>query len=303
MPFLKDIAKRLPYPLFLRLFSAYDGSRRRKLADEANRRAGIPTVGPEAFAAAKRSDTLVVLGSGPSINRLPESAWPALARYDTVGLNFWLFHPFVPRFYLVEAIPQRTWPEEFQACSEIARERAADYRETSKFVSETETSDPLGVFPFPDEWRGRVATFRTAAVPARSVAELACGLEYLRSRGVFEPDVPLFFKQASTLSFAVALAAKLRYRRIVLLGVDLTTSDYFYQDAARYPRWAALRFLDPAAAHPTGTTMLWYLPVTQVLLELKRLVLDPLGIELFVENPDSALRPHIPLLPRDFLAP
>ena len=60
----------------------------------------LPLVDEIDLTAYKRSDTLFVLGSGPSINRIPQERWRAIAAHDSVGFNFWPYHPFVPTFYL-----------------------------------------------------------------------------------------------------------------------------------------------------------------------------------------------------------
>ena len=39
------------------------------------------------------------------------------------------------------------------------------------------------------------------------------------------------------------------------------------------------------------------LPQQQVVAEMKRLLLDPAGVRLYVENPSSALHPMLPLAP------
>jgi hypothetical protein len=50
----------------------------------------------------KKSDTLVILGSGKSINEISKIHWEEFAGYDTIGFNFWPVHSFVPSFYFFE---------------------------------------------------------------------------------------------------------------------------------------------------------------------------------------------------------
>jgi hypothetical protein len=240
------------------------------------------------------------LGSGPSINAITDQEWQHFAAYDTVGFNFWLFHPFVPRFYFCEAIPQQSAGKMFATFAEIARERATDYEGVDKYIMEIESADPPGTYPLPELWRRDIRTVLTMPVAARSTEEISYGIEYLRRENFFEAHNECFFKQLSTLSFLIGFGAKLRYRRIVLCGVDLTTGGYFYQDADRYPRWQNLQFVDPASPHPTASPLLWRVPIQDVVYALKRQVLDVLGIELYVQSRDSALHPQVAVMPADF---
>ncbi len=84
------------------------------------------------------------------------------------------------------------------------------------------------------------------------------------------------------------------YRKIVLCGVDLTRAEYFYQDPALYPETAELEYMPRAGKHMTLTRYAWgTMPIDEVVAEMKQQVLDPAGIELYVENRSSALWPEI----------
>ncbi len=139
-------------------------------------------------------------------------------------------------------------------------------------------------------------------VPVRSTAELVRGLAYARRLGLFDSGSDVFYKQLSTLSFFLGFAVKLRYRRVLLCGIDLTSSEYFYQDAERYPQWHSLSFADPGKPHITTERLEWKLPIQEVVLTMKRALLDPAGIALYVQNRSSALHPQVPLAPNDFFA-
>ena len=67
----------------------------------------------------KRSDTLVVLGSGSSINRLDERALSFIRSNDSLGFNFWLLHDLVPTYYMVEVSPNQERNEVFFDCLNV----------------------------------------------------------------------------------------------------------------------------------------------------------------------------------------
>src|SRR5690606_5685681 len=53
----------------------------------------------------KRSDTIFLLGSGPSINRITAQQWANIKQHDSIGFNFWLAHKFIPTFYMLQLPP------------------------------------------------------------------------------------------------------------------------------------------------------------------------------------------------------
>jgi len=141
----------------------------------------------------------------------------------------------------------------------IARQRAQDYASVIKVVTELRNAYSSGRFAGSAEFPGPWYALRSFPVAASTEAEFAYGLNYLRSTGLFDPAnrVRAVFKQASTLSCLVALAIRMQYRTIVLCGVDLNHSQYFYQDAALYPQTASLELSPHDTAHATNSPMPW----------------------------------------------
>ena len=85
----------------------------------------------------------------------------------------------------------------------------------------------------------------------------------------------------------------MQYRTIVLCGVDLNDSEYFYQDQILYPDTASLEFSPRSGPHAINSPMPWRIPIESVILEMKRQLLEPAGIQIYVESRDSALWPKI----------
>src|ERR1022692_155376 len=293
---LKSLAKSLPYPLFLRLFYSWDRVQLRARAEGARKRAGIPELDQVDLLQMKSSDTLFVLGSGPSINKISPERWQMIAGHDTLGFNFWLYHSFVPKFYFFESIEAPVSPEAFDSFLTLAGRRAAEYASTIKVAMEfhrlgTQTFDHL-----PLAFKKNLYAAHKVEAPARNEAELARALRYLQGRGDFRVTglISSLTKYASSLTSILVFALKLGYKRIVLCGIDLKTPDYFFQDRRFYPEsW------EPPAEgrkerHDTDMPLTWRLPATRAVAVIKQELLDPAGIELYVEGADSALWPTLP---------
>ncbi|MCE7995985.1 MAG: hypothetical protein HEP71_28655 [Roseivirga sp.] len=50
----------------------------------------------------KKSDTIFILGSGPSINRITDEQWKHIGQHDSFGFNYWFLHDFIPTFYMFQ---------------------------------------------------------------------------------------------------------------------------------------------------------------------------------------------------------
>jgi hypothetical protein len=295
---LKSLAKSLPYPMFLRLFYAWDRIEWRARAEAARKRAGLPGLDQIDLLQTKKSDTLFVLGSGPSINRISPQRWQQIASHDTVGFNWWLYHAFVPKFYFLEVIEKQVSPEAFDSYLALAGRRAADYAGTIKIAMEFHREGTQTLDYLPPAFRKNLFVAHKLEAPARNEAELARALRYLRNRGAFRVTgrFPELLKYAASLTTMLVFGLKLGYTRIVLCGIDLKTPDYFFQDRHFYKESWEPPAVD-TASHDTNVALSWRVPVTRAVAVIQKELLNPAGIELFVENQNSALWPMLPELP------
>ncbi len=296
---LKSLAKSLPYPVFLRLYYAWDRVELRARAETARKRTGIPMLSQVDLLKIKRSDTLFVLGSGPSINRISAERWQEIAAHDTLGFNFWLYHSFVPKFYFFESIERPASPEAFDSFLGLARRRATDYASTIKVMTEFHRLETQTMDHLPPEFRKNLFAAHKVEAPARNEAEFARALQYLQRRGAFRITgrFSSLLKYASSLTSILTFALKLGYKRIVLCGIDLKTPDYFFQDRRIYAESWEPPVADRKERHDTDLPLTWRLPATRAVAVIKQQLLDPAGVELLVENQDSALWPVLPLFP------
>lgn len=286
---------KVSYPLFLRAYYLKYLFSELEKEEYSRRQLGIRRFTDLDLRSVKRSDTLFILASGSSINKISPARWVAIARHDSIGFNFWPIHRFVPKMYFMEAISTNHPHEMFELFCRIARQRAQDYSSVTKVVTELRYVLPARRFAGSEEFPGPWYTLHTFPIAASTQGEFAYGLSYLRSKGLFDAadQINVVFKQASTLSSLIALAIRMQYRIIVLCGVDLNNSEYFYQDAALYPKTASIEFSPRYQPHATNSPMPWRVAIESVILEMKRQLLDPAGTQLYVENRSSALWPRI----------
>lgn len=300
---LKSLVKRVFWrsPYFFRiavLYSRHLFIERRRVRKRISD-SGIKLISRDQLRSVKRTDTLFVLGSGSSINLISPSRWMTIRRYDSIGLNFWLFHDLVPTIYYFELVESHETDLLRQSIA-AANKASSRYRATLKIVSEFHNG-LLFLDGLSDEFRENLSAHLSVPAYIDNDVQLRTSIKLLKLCGIFgQQTAPHnLFKHAGSLSAVISLAVKMNYRRIVLCGVDLTSPAYFYQDRALYPDVGSFQSSIPTAKHESIVPGLYRcaFPVAKIVAELKKEVLDPLGIEIYVENRCSALYPNIPLAP------
>lgn len=296
---LKSLAKSLPYPIFLQLFYAWDRVQMRAHAEAARKRAGVALLENIDLLKIKSSDTLFVLGSGPSINQISSSRWQVISRHDTVGFNWWLYHAFVPKFYFFESIDKDVWPEAFDSFLELAKRRAAEYASTVKVAMEIHRAGTQTFEHLPAAFKQNLFAAHKVEAPARTEAELTRALGHLKGRGAFQATGRFSYlvKYAASLTSIMVFGLKLGYKRIVLCGIDLKIANYFFQDRRFYPESWEPPVTVTTGKHDTDVPLTWRLPVSHVVAAFKRELLGPAGVELYIESRESALWPTLPSFP------
>jgi len=295
---LRSLAKRLPHPLLSRLYHYTRLREESARSAQAAAKASLPLLETLDLPRLRASDTLFILGSAWSINDIPDKRWEIIKRCDSVGLNFWLAHPFTPRLLHFEAITYDQQPEMYDAFLALAKRRAEAYRDTVKIVTEVSpTAGRQTLFDLPDTMKRNLYVGFSMPVVARNEKELRRGIDFMRSIGAFSPDhrTQWLFKYGGSIIAMMTLAVLMGYKRIILCGVDLNRQDYFYQHHERYPEYAGWEFTARSEQHLTTRQLPWLVPAQSAVWIFKEMVLDPAGIELYVESPVSTLCPRVPI--------
>jgi len=297
----KQWAKTLPYPVFLRLFYLWFYTVQMTPARLERRRARLPLLAASAVQAVKTSDRLFILGGGSSINRMGPERWEAISRHDTVGLNWWTLHPFVPRIYFFENFGQESPPGALELQTKAFTRRSDEYAETVKVAMELPRTGAHLLEELPAAFRRNLYAAYSLQAPARTPGELTQALKYLARTGAFERDshYKYLFKYASSVTAILTLAIKVGYRKVVLCGFDLHDQDYFFFDRELYPETADLDFMPRNQPHDSNVATKWRIPAVEAILTIREALLQPAGIELFVESSGSALHPQVPLAPEE----
>ena len=187
---------------------------------------------------------------------------------------------------------------------ECFQSRAEDYIQTVKVAMEFDMPGRSVIDAVSAEWRCNLFAAYSIPAPARTAEELTYALHYLDRKRLFAPNTNYgcLLKYAATLTTLIALAVKMGYHKIILCGIDLRDQRYFFQDRELYPKTAGIQLLPKNQPHGTNIALEWRLPIVRTTEILRDVLLRPAGIEIYVENPKSALYPSIPEAPTDLFS-
>jgi len=244
----------------------------------------------------KTSDTLFILGSGPSINEINEEEWGIIAKYDSIGFNYFMAHPFVPTYYHME-LPHKDIGM-FRECYAQRQEayKNIPFMVNYHFIAKDYKKGDL------DFIHNKLITV-ARMYPHAKTNELSRIFRFLY-RHIEPVDDCFLINYRGSLSLMISLAIALGYKKIILTGIDLKTSDYFFCNK-RYACVATQTLTQTRCApasevsnSPHATADPSFIPSTVTIDRLMHIydeaVLKERGIKIFVYSEHSMLHPAFP---------
>ena len=244
------------------------------------------------------ADTFYILGSGASIEDLTREHFDHIAQNSSVGINNWGVHPFVPDIYSFESVPWVGDGQDFPRAMGLLDRGDIRARRPDILILRPKTSSEIDkISVLPDELRTSVSFYGRVTPATRESRNLAGDIA-----GYFAHVVPrypsvLLDSGASVVRMTV-LGILLGFRRIVLAGVDLNGSPYFWE---RNPDYLAdLVSLPPVnnqvtSTHETASSSNRPFDVITMLRALGVFFQTEKGGQLLVTSPDSALAEFLPI--------
>ena len=166
----------------------------------------------------KTSDTVFILGSGPSINSLDQSQVCHIKQNDSFGINFsFLFEDLIPTFHSFG------WHKKNYS---LIKTVFSPFREAYKGVVIFLHTKQLRRLTHP-----RLTPYLFPVNPV-----LVCRYTLPRTISIDEPrnftdeDFESTISYRGSFSLILELVVQMGYKNIVFLGVDLNTNDHFYDD-------------------------------------------------------------------------
>lgn len=232
------------------------------------------------FSQVKTSDTVFLLGSGPSVNAMSLLDWVEVRKCDSIGMNMWPAHPFVPTLYEAEA------PYESQYLYELWKQRADEYSRIPFIVFDCQQA-AIDLDRVPIGMVKQMYVARTFFIPGDSVTKesYARSLRAMRESGFFAPSnrIACLARRRTSGVLNLVLAIKMGYRNIVLVGYDMLNEAYFHPFATHAkPR-------EPYSNEDATQGI----PVSLVIEAIIEEVARPMGIDVRVSSKSTKLYPFL----------
>jgi len=247
----------------------------------------------------KEADKLFVLGSGSSINNLSKEQWDEISNHDSVGINRWFYHDFVPKFYLLD--PPRNTERDI---SEIVIEGFL-YRKKSYANCPIILIYPPGGSnrkKFVMNFRELDMKFSLALSPnieVQTKSALRRKLREFSSQNILQMT-ELFWTKTASLDWILLTAMRMGYKEVVFCGVDLNDTRYFYETRPEWVVNAGLRMprnLQKGKQNKTFDPEACFggVPVDKVLSTYCGELRGEYGVKCFVSHPSSGLSTIMPV--------
>jgi len=174
----------------------------------------------EQFLLLKQSDTIVVLGSGFSINNISSSEWEIISSVDSIGFNWFCHHKFGPTFYIVrEQASILNRAIETEKVDNLYKELSKkSYENTCLILHSLKKHSPRSY-----SYIEHSSMFKQRGIIVKDTKGLLSP-KYLR-KDIFNYGS---FHGKCSLTNVLHVILYMKYKRIFFSGIDLYNSRYFW---------------------------------------------------------------------------
>lgn len=246
--------------------------------------------------ARRLSRRVYLFGSGYSLNELDAEEWAEFSKHDTIGFSGSIYLQKIPLTYLL----LRAWNE--TSAGSLAWKKdtrdVLEALENNSYLNDTLFVLQKGLTAI---FSNRLVGFRLWSPGRKLYFFLADKVSHYPHRDIRAGLV----HGKSTLCSAVSLAVGLGYEEIVLVGVDLYDSRYFWLPQDKTLGWseseqklvASDRTVRGAKTTSVHNTV--HNGIIDYLGDWNRHLQGKYGVSLFVYNPKSLLTKSLPIFPRN----
>lgn len=167
----------------------------------------------------KKSDTIFILGSGPSIKELTKEQWQHISKHDSFGINFSFLLDFVPTFHSMED-GKTSWLRSF--IEQKLKPYRKKFSNTVWFISNRHLSRFIHPRLTPNFFpENPICCFYKFPKQINLKEDRPFRVEDFTENSII---------YRGSLSVVLYLIDRLEYKNIVLLGMDLHTPEHFYNN-------------------------------------------------------------------------
>lgn len=245
---------------------------------------------------------LFILGSGRSVNDLLPEDFEHIKRGGiSIGINAWALHNFVPQIYSFETgqAEEGPSPETIYVSQSLSRPEVAEADSQYLFLRPTPPAKPKNLVSLPRGKSHRRAMYGRANVVTKTRENLQAdiGRIFRCALKKLTPSNVLLDNGASVVRL-IWLGAMQGFSTIVLVGIDLNSGPYFWQEGADSGELNAIRkvlYRPFGKPHDSLQTLDRPFPVDVFIEELAGVLWTEKGIRLFAASSESSLSRFLPI--------
>jgi len=234
----------------------------------------------------RKTNTVILYGTGYSINDISREDWDILKQYDSMSLNWFMYHDFiVPRFYYRGENSGKVFGQKW---AKLFNEKREAYKNTIFLTKSGKSLDLKNV----GVKTAYVLKFKTS-FDKNMLKRLGVEAAYNKSlRGFKIMKDQLYFFGRSTVCPLLVLLYQMGYKEIILYGMDLNDRRYFWSDRKKadvHWRWNRERMPVSSMAdkpHPNLDSTMYFVPYFNE---------HYMKGNIYVGNKKSALSEHLKL--------
>lgn len=282
---------------------------RRYLRRNQELKNNYPLINFDALKKHKKSDTIFILGSSPSILGMKSSQWSEIKAHDSIALNNFAFHHHIPTFYWLELSSVYLYTLHF-LFSEIEEKYTS---ENVPFILNYTNFDQsqINFDAMPKSIRDKCSFLLPRLVFSQTENSIVKTCKKLLAELQQQKlSYKSLFHIRASVPTCVQISWVLGYKKICLPGIDLKNQHYFYQQldtqnarecakGERIIRNYDKRTIDVDRFHRTESekvsSELGTLTASNILRIQQRELLEPMGSQIFSYSQESKLSDYFPL--------
>ena len=249
-----------------------------------------------------KSPTLVVLGSGESVEEITPSRWKIIGDCVSVGLNNWVVHDFIPDIYCFEQVQSSLDADARDSMSELLGRGEVESRAPAILLLRPHSqTSPDRIIEIPSGLRERTRVYGRNGVVTQDrrnlVKDIRRQIRY-SVRGQLPESIVL--DEGMSVVRVLSLGVRAGFSSIVLVGVDLNSTQYFFDINPSYLTRRGMEGFNPwkkrGRVHGLEETKTRTFPASTFIPAFAQAARQELGTNVYVSSSTSALADHLPVV-------
>lgn len=191
----------------------------------------------------KSSDTIFILGSGSSINKVTSDQWSIIGKHDSIAFNWFCKHEFEPKFFLIREqsnIPSRCNDDE---SPDILVDLVNKYKNTHAIICNVNHHTKKAYKYYKDS---------RIKIPCLILKDNKSKKYSSVSNLSRDPSKKGLIHGSCTLCSVLHLVKFMGYKNIVFVGIDLYDSRYFWLRRKKSRHTLIKKGVSYGSSHPVA---------------------------------------------------